>query len=343
MTRLVALVLAAAVLLAADTRDTRADEPYTPAPADKVPNYFAQPMPCKIARDVPHRWSRARASCSRPSRCASCRSCATPSTRATAGTAIASRGCATTSTRSRGSSPTRSSATSSSPTSTARTRTSSPCASSRSPTSSSARMRDDIFARYGKIWTDKPEWTLKNGKTVKRAAAQGRRAARLRRHRRGVPRLPLRQGQVVQARPEVHDEQDRRRRQDRARPAGARHGAVRARRRVARQDRGLARPHAHARGGCGSSRCATCASCATRSTRAAGAPSSRRSCATTSAAWSWYKPRPDYSDKLLSANDVRNIALIQLGGERVRRAAQRRGLADRAGHRRCLMSASRSG
>src|SRR5205823_4744552 len=32
--------------------DTRADETYTPAPADKVPNYFAQPMPCKISRDM---------------------------------------------------------------------------------------------------------------------------------------------------------------------------------------------------------------------------------------------------------------------------------------------------
>jgi len=46
-----ALVLACG-LVAADTADTRADEPYTPAPADKVPNYFAQPMPCKIKRDM---------------------------------------------------------------------------------------------------------------------------------------------------------------------------------------------------------------------------------------------------------------------------------------------------
>jgi hypothetical protein len=28
------------------------------------------------------------------------------------------------------------------------------------------RMRDDIFARYGKSWSDKPEWELANGRTV---------------------------------------------------------------------------------------------------------------------------------------------------------------------------------
>jgi YARHG domain len=28
-------------------------------------------------------------------------------------------------------------------------------------------MRDDIYARYGRIWDDIPEWTLKNGKTVR--------------------------------------------------------------------------------------------------------------------------------------------------------------------------------
>ncbi len=30
-----------------------------------------------------------------------------------------------------------------------------------------AEMRDDILARAGKVWTEKPEWLLKNGKTVK--------------------------------------------------------------------------------------------------------------------------------------------------------------------------------
>jgi hypothetical protein len=29
------------------------------------------------------------------------------------------------------------------------------------------RMRDDVFARHGKVWNDKPEWELKNGKKVK--------------------------------------------------------------------------------------------------------------------------------------------------------------------------------
>jgi hypothetical protein len=30
-----------------------------------------------------------------------------------------------------------------------------------------SRMRDDLYARRGKVWNDKPEWHLKNGKTVK--------------------------------------------------------------------------------------------------------------------------------------------------------------------------------
>jgi hypothetical protein len=29
------------------------------------------------------------------------------------------------------------------------------------------KMRDDLFARYGKVFTDKPEWSLKDGRTVK--------------------------------------------------------------------------------------------------------------------------------------------------------------------------------
>jgi hypothetical protein len=49
MTRAFALVFALATVAVA--ADTRADELYTPAPADKVPNYFAQPMPCKISRE----------------------------------------------------------------------------------------------------------------------------------------------------------------------------------------------------------------------------------------------------------------------------------------------------
>jgi hypothetical protein len=32
------------------------------------------------------------------------------------------------------------------------------------------RRRDDIFAHHGKVWSDKPEWDLKNGKTVKACA-----------------------------------------------------------------------------------------------------------------------------------------------------------------------------
>lgn len=48
MTRV--LCLCACLVAASDTR--AAGEPYTPAPADKVPNYFAQPMPCKISREM---------------------------------------------------------------------------------------------------------------------------------------------------------------------------------------------------------------------------------------------------------------------------------------------------
>ena len=92
---------------------------------------------------------------------------------------------------------------------------------------------------------------------------------------------------------------------------------------------------------CASSRCATCACCATPSTRAMGGRSSRRSCAITSAAWSWYKVDAAYTDKLLSRQRHPQHHAHQVGGERVRRPAQRRGLAHRAGHRRRLMRLSR--
>jgi hypothetical protein len=48
MSRSFAVALALGTLAAADTR---ADEPYTPAPPASVPSYFAQPLPCKIERD----------------------------------------------------------------------------------------------------------------------------------------------------------------------------------------------------------------------------------------------------------------------------------------------------
>jgi hypothetical protein len=49
MLRFVPFVLVCSALAVA--ADTRADEPYTPPPADQVPNYFAKPLPCKIVRD----------------------------------------------------------------------------------------------------------------------------------------------------------------------------------------------------------------------------------------------------------------------------------------------------
>jgi hypothetical protein len=48
MTRSLAVALACCTLAAVDTR---ADEPYAPPPPETVINYFAQPLPCKIDRD----------------------------------------------------------------------------------------------------------------------------------------------------------------------------------------------------------------------------------------------------------------------------------------------------
>jgi hypothetical protein len=50
MRRLSAIVVVGSVgaVVMLGRGDSRADEPYTPPPAAQVPNYFAQPMPCKL-------------------------------------------------------------------------------------------------------------------------------------------------------------------------------------------------------------------------------------------------------------------------------------------------------
>ncbi len=162
MTRLSALVLACAALAAADTR---ADEPYTPAPADKVPNYFAQPLPCKITREMRTEikcdgqllekrslrelsilrntiyarygwdgyrkpWLRAYFHAQpwfKPNPKFSYKQLADVDRKNAHFIAVREQSLTDV---------------------------------------ELGRMRDDIFARYGKVWTDKPEWELKSGKTV---------------------------------------------------------------------------------------------------------------------------------------------------------------------------------
>jgi len=166
MTRLVALVLVVAALVAADTRATRADEPYTPAPADKVPNYFAQPMPCKLSREprlvvtcdgklleskslrelsimrntiyARYGWDGYRKPWLRayfhaqpwfkPNPKFSYKQLADADRKNAHFIAVREQSLTDV---------------------------------------ELGKMRDDIYARYGKVWPDKPEWTLKSGKTVK--------------------------------------------------------------------------------------------------------------------------------------------------------------------------------
>jgi hypothetical protein len=168
MTRFFALVVACG-LVAADAADTRADEPYTPAPADKVPNYFAQPMPCKISRDMRTEvhcdgalleskslrelsilrntiyarygwdgyrkpWLRAYFHAQpwfKPNPKFSYKQLADVDRKNAHFIGVREQSLTDV---------------------------------------ELGKMRDDIFARYGKVWTEKPEWTLKNGKTVKQCA-----------------------------------------------------------------------------------------------------------------------------------------------------------------------------
>ena len=146
--------------------DTRADEPYTPAPAARVPNYFAQPMPCKISRELrsevhcqgellEHKslrelsilrntiyarygwdgyrkpWLRAYFH-------------AQPWFKPNPRFAYKQLGDVD--------------------------RQNAHFIGVREQSLTDVeltRMRDDLLARYGKVWSDKPEWTLRNGKTVK--------------------------------------------------------------------------------------------------------------------------------------------------------------------------------
>ncbi len=167
MTRGFALVLVAAV--AGIAGDTRADEPYTPAPADKVPNYFAQPMPCKIKREMRtevtcegklleqkslrelsilrntiyarYGWDRFRKPWLhdyfhaqpwfRPNPRFSYKQVSDADRKNAHFIAVREQSLTDV---------------------------------------ELGRMRDDILARHGKTWSEKPEWTLRNGKSVKQCA-----------------------------------------------------------------------------------------------------------------------------------------------------------------------------
>jgi len=166
MTRFFALALACSL---AAVGDTRADEPYTPAPADKVPNYFAQPMPCKIARDMRTEvhcdgnlleskslrelsilrntiyarygwdgyrkpWLRAYFHSQpwfKPNPKFSYKQLADADRKNAHFIGVREQSLTDV---------------------------------------QLGKMRDDIFARYGKTWPEKPEWTLKSGKTVKQCS-----------------------------------------------------------------------------------------------------------------------------------------------------------------------------
>ena len=169
MTRLVALVLAVAALVGADTRDTRADEPFMPAPADKVPDYFAQPMPCKLSREfrlvvicdgklleskslrelsilrntiyARYGWDGYRKPWLRayfhaqpwfkPNPKFSYKQLADADRKNAHFIAVREQSLTDV---------------------------------------ELGKMRDDIYAHYGKVWPEKPEWTLKSGKTVKQCS-----------------------------------------------------------------------------------------------------------------------------------------------------------------------------
>ena len=171
MTRFFAFALAcclAAAVVAADTQ-TRADEPYTPAPADKVPNYFAQPMPCKIKRDL-----RTEVHCQG----ALLESKSLRELSILRNTIYARYGWdgyhkpwlrayfhsqPWFKPNPKFSYKQLSDA----------DRKNAHFIGSREQSLTDVelgKMRDDIFARYGKVWTEKPEWTLKSGKTVKQCA-----------------------------------------------------------------------------------------------------------------------------------------------------------------------------
>jgi YARHG domain-containing protein len=167
MSRALALVLVAGTLAVA--ADTRADESYTPAPAEKVPNYFAQPMPCKISRDT-----RTEVRCDdKLLESKSLRELSIlrntiyarygwdgyrkPWLRAyfhaqpwfTANPKFSYKQLADVD------------------------RKNAHFIGVREQSLTDVelgRMRDDIFARYGKVWSEKPEWTLKSGKTVVQCA-----------------------------------------------------------------------------------------------------------------------------------------------------------------------------
>jgi hypothetical protein len=165
MSRILGLLFVAA-LVPAVTGDARADVPYTPAPAAEVPSYFAQPMPCKILRDprsevrcqgrlleskslrelsilrntiyARYGWDGYRKPWLRdyfhaqpwfkPNPKFSYRQLADADRKNAHFIGVREQSLTDV---------------------------------------ELGKMRDDLYARYGKVWTEKPEWTFRNGKTVR--------------------------------------------------------------------------------------------------------------------------------------------------------------------------------
>lgn len=308
MTRV--LCLCACLLAAGDAR--AADEPYTPAPADKVPNYFAQPMPCKIERDfrsvvkcdgellekkslrelsilrntiyARYGWDGYRKPWLRayfhsqpwfkPNPKFSYKQLADVDRKNAHFIAVREQSLTDV---------------------------------------ELTRMRDDIFARYGKVWSDKPEWELTNGKSVKSCARPKKAtpgqyeeedietsfpACRYAKQKWYKPdpnfstsklgdddKIEI--GLLARAMGEFALDDE-----SRGKSEGSLDRALKVEevRQLSLRDLRLLRNTIYARRG------RTFKSEILRDHFSG---------------MEWYKPRPDYSDKLLSANDVRNIGLIK--------------------------------
>lgn len=180
-------------------------------------------------------------------------------------------------------------------------------------------MRDDIYARYGRIWNDIPEWTLKNGKTA-RSCERPDDADAGGDNDEDHPSTQCSYEQTKWYKPNKKYSPDQISADDKielgllARAMGdfALDGEARGKseesldrllplkdlRQLSLRDLRLLRNTIYARRG------RTFKSVVIRDHFLG---------------MSWYKPRPDYDDKLLSRNDVRNIGLIktvenELGG-----------------------------
>ena len=307
MTRVLAVVVGLCALSAADTR---AEEPFQPAPADRVPHYFAQPMPCKITRDprlevrcqggllaheslrelsilrntiyARYGWDRFRKPWLRsyfhaqpwfePNPSFSYRQLSDVDRKNAHFIAVREQSLTD---------------------------------------FELMRRRNDLFARYGKVWTEKPQWTLPNGKTV--AACTRPKGAEAEDDTHFDTTFPgclypkmkwykpdphftasklsdddkIELGLLARAMGEFALDEDAR-----ARSEGSldRVLTLDELRQLSLRDLRLLRNTIYARRG-----------------RTFNSEVLRDHFA----GMAWYKPRADYSDKLLTRNDVRNVALIR--------------------------------